>query len=195
MSFAGITFPNQKVGPAADGRLMQAILADGILNGCSLDYAGFTLTMSAGNLLVGGRQISHPSSESWAVSSGSKFARLVLTIDLSKTSTVDTFDLVEAFIDYAATADGFAALEQSQINVSGTRYQAEICVVSLGSGGITGIVRQLHGACLRPSAEFLKNLLGVGHMQLSGYQLFDEAPDPATLPEGALVLIPMAALE
>lgn len=42
--------------------------------------------------------------------------------------------------------DDFPELEQADINVAGTRYQIAVCVVSLGTGGISGIVSQL-GKC------------------------------------------------
>lgn len=149
MSFLGVTFSNRRVTPSDDAMLMQAILKDGILYGCSMDYAGFTLTMAAGSLLIGGREIQHNTADSWAIGATSGFARLIITIDLSKTSTADTFNQVVTAIEYASTADGFPALEQEDINVSGTKYQIEACVVSLGTGGITAIVRKLSAVKLR----------------------------------------------
>ena len=123
---------------------MQCILGDGILQGCELSTAGFTLNMSAGSLILCGRNIRHTTSEGWAVNGESAgFARLVVTIDLSKTSTIEAFEQIETAVEYSTTADGFPALEQSDINDAGVRYQAEVCVVSLSTGGITGIVRQI----------------------------------------------------
>lgn len=195
MSLLGITFPNQKVTPSDDALLRQAALEDGILCGCSLQYAGFTLSMAAGHLLLCGREIQNTALASWAVDgSTSGYARLVLTIDQSKTSTAEVFEQIEAAIEYASTPDGFSALEQSEINVSGVRYQAEICVVSLSSGGITGIVRQLPGVTLRADPEFLARLLSAGYMQLSGYQIIEALPDAeavAAMPEGALLVMPI----
>lgn len=193
MSLLGITFPNQKVTPSDDALLRQAALEDGILCGCGLQYAGFTLSMGAGHLLLCGREIQNTALASWAVDgSTSGYARLVLTIDQSKTSTVGSFEQIETAIEYATTADGFPALEQSEINVSGVRYQAEICVVSLSSGGITGIVRQLPGATLRADPEFLARLLASGYMVASSYQMVSSVESiPADAPEGAVFLVPM----
>lgn len=192
MSFVGITFPNQKVTPSADALLMQNILSDGILQGCKLSTTGFTLTMEAGGMILCGRNIQHTAAESWAVNGASSgFARLVITIDLSKSATVDAFDQIEASIEYASTANGFPAMEKSEINVSGVKYQAEFCVVSLSSGGITGIVRQLPGATLCAESDLLTKLLSAGYMQLSGYQIVDALPDPAGLPEGTFMLVPI----
>ena len=188
MTFGGITFPEQKVSPSADAMLMKAILGDGILHGCDLDYAGFTLTVAAGQLVISGRSISHPASESLAISGAtSGFARVVISIDLSKTSTVDVFEQVDAYVEYATTTDGFPVLEQSEINVSGIKYQVELCVVSLSTGGITGVVRKLPGATLRAAPELLANLFAAGYTRLSSYQIVEELPDPANLPDGTCV--------
>ena len=143
-NFTGVTFPNQKVTPANDAVIRRAIFDDGILTGCDLSYSGSTLTMTAGQLMICGRQIIHPSSQNWAVTEAtSGFARLVLTIDVTRTSTKDTFDQVVDEIQYATDANGFADLTTADINATGTRYQVAVCVVSLGPGGITGIASKL----------------------------------------------------
>nr|DAP29357.1 MAG TPA: Receptor Binding Protein sandwich domain, phage receptor.75A [Caudoviricetes sp.] len=143
-NFTGVTFPNQKVTPANDAVIRRAIFDDGILTGCDLSYSGSTLTMTAGQLMICGRQIIHPSSQNWAVTEAtSGYARLVLTIDVTRTSTKDTFDQVVDEIQYATDANGFADLTTADINATGTRYQVAVCVVSLGPGGITGIVSKL----------------------------------------------------
>ena len=143
-NFTGVTFPNQKVTPANDAVIRRAIFDDGILTGCDLSYSGSTLTMTAGQLMICGRQIIHPSSQNWAVTEAtSGYARLVLTIDVTRTSTKDTFDQVADEIQYATDANGFADLTTADINATGTRYQVAVCVVSLGPGGITGIASKL----------------------------------------------------
>ena len=143
-NFTGVTFPNQKVTPANDAVIRRAIFDDGILTGCDLSYSGSTLTMTAGQLMICGRQIIHPSSQNWAVTEAtSGYARLVLTIDITRTSTKDTFDQVVDEIQYATDANGFADLTTADINATGTRYQVAVCVVSLGPGGITGIASKL----------------------------------------------------
>ena len=143
-NFTGVTFPNQKVTPANDAVIRRAIFDDGILTGCDLSYSGSTLTMTAGQLMICGRQIIHPSSQNWAVTEAtSGYARLVLTIEVNPTSTKDTFDQVVDEIQYATDANGFADLTTADINATGTRYQVAVCVVSLGPGGITGIASKL----------------------------------------------------
>ena len=142
--FSGVTFQQQKISPSDDGLIRRKLLADGILYGCDMSYSGTTLTMAAGQLMICGRQIRHPAAQNWAVvDATSGYARLVLTIDLTRTSTKDTFDQVLDTIEYASSLDGFTALKTSDINISGTRYQVVLCVVSLGTGGITGITDKL----------------------------------------------------
>lgn len=142
--FRGITFAEQAVTPADDAIVRRAILPDGFLTGCEISYSGSTLTMAAGYIIACGRSFQHIAAENWAVvDQTSGFARLVLTIDLSQTSTEETFNQITTSIEYASAVDGFVQLEQSDINLSGTRYQIAACVVSLGTGGITGIVSQL----------------------------------------------------
>lgn len=144
--FSGITFPWQAVTPSDDAVIRRALLADGILSGCKLSYSGSTLTMAAGLMIACGRQFKHAAAQNWAVvDATSGYARLLLTIDTTKTSTKDAFDQISDSIEYASSLDGFPELQQADINNAGTVYQIAVCVVSLGSGGITGIVSQLGG--------------------------------------------------
>ncbi|MBQ3214857.1 MAG: hypothetical protein IJB11_01925, partial [Oscillospiraceae bacterium] len=144
--FTGITFPQQKVTPSDDAAIRRAALADSILSGCALSYAGSTLTMGAGLLLGCGRQFRHTAVQNWAVTgANSGYARLVLTIDTTRASTKDSFDQIVDTIEYASSLDGFLQLQQDDINEGGTIYQMAVCVVSLGAGGITGIVHKLGG--------------------------------------------------
>lgn len=142
--FAGVTFDEQAATPSDDAIIRRAILDDGILTGCEFSYTGSTLTMTAGQLMICGRQVKHPSTQNWAVADATTgFARLLLTIDLTRTSSKDTFEQVVDTIEYASAVDGFADLVQDDINASGTKYQIVAAVVSLASGGISGIVSQL----------------------------------------------------
>lgn len=143
-NFSGVTFPFQAVTPSDDAIIRRRILADSILSGCEFSYSGSTLTMAAGQLIACGRQFRHSLSENWAVTGAtSGFARLLLTIDTTKASTKTAFDQINTAIEYATAANGFPALTQADINEAGTIYQVVLCVVSLGAGGITGIISQL----------------------------------------------------
>lgn len=191
--FTGVTFPKQKITPSDDAIVRRAMLGDCILSGCAMTYSGSTLTMAAGHLLVCGRQIRHPSTQNWAVTEANTgYARLVITVDISRTSTADNFDQVLSTIEYAAAEDGFAALEQTDINVSGVRYQVAACVVSLGSGGITGIVSQLDtvtagasgaglnfslvGGATQPTDRKQNTIWVSTTMKLTGYSFASDAP-------------------
>lgn len=155
--FSGITFPWQKVTPSDDASIRRSVLADGILSGCEISYVGSTLTMGAGLLIACGRQFRHVSVQNFPVTGASSgYARLVLTIDTTKASTKDTFDQIDTAIEYATAVDGFTQLRQDDINESGTVYQMQICMVSLGTGGISGIVSSIGNAA---AAKYIKKTL------------------------------------
>lgn len=142
--FKGVTFPWQGVTPSDDAIVRRAILPDRCLSGCELTYSGYTLTMAAGSMIVCGRQLKHTAAQNWAITGAtSGYARLLLTIDVTKASTEDAFEQIATSIEYASASDGFSALRQDDINSAGTIYQVDICVVALGAGGITRIVSSL----------------------------------------------------
>lgn len=148
--FQGVTFEQQLVTPADDAALNAAILPDGVIYGCAISYSGTTLTMNSGLLLIAGRVIRHTAAQAWNISEESSgLARVVLTIDLSKPSSEDSFEQVFTSVEYSASLTGFPVLEKSSINIDGTRYQTELCVVTLGSGRITGITQKLQTSELR----------------------------------------------
>ena len=146
MSLTGITFANQKITPSDDGRLYGAMLADGILTGCGITFAAATLSVAAGSLLIGTREL-RTSGETLSVTGAtSGYARVIIDIDLTRAATKTSFEQAQFQIQYAASLDAFAALEQQDINTAGTHYQAVFCVLSLGTAGITGIVSALASA-------------------------------------------------
>lgn len=162
-NFAGVTFAEQIVTPSDDGAVYNAIFSDGVLSGCGFSYSGATLTMAAGMLMISGRQIRHTAASSWpVVDAVSGYARLVLTIDLTQASTADDFRQVSTEVQYAAALDGFSSLAAGDINAAGTRYQAVLCVVSLGAGGITGIVSALPVAAPKAAAAAYASAGGTG---------------------------------
>lgn len=159
--FAGVTFTDQPVTPSDDAVIRRSMLPDGVLSGCGFSYSGTTLTMAAGSFMICGRQVRHTSAQNWAVvGANSGFARILLTVDMTRVSTETAFDQVVDSIEYASALNGFAALETSDINESGNRYQMVACVVSLGSGGITGIVQQMPIA--RGSTAYAPGGYGLG---------------------------------
>nr|DAI55283.1 MAG TPA: tail fiber protein [Caudoviricetes sp.] len=105
-----------------------------------------TLAIQPGELIIGGRilwvdgatqiDISNPIADG--------YGQIVLTIDLSKTSSTETFEQVELSVVYSAT-DAFPALTKGKINSQNGDmvYQAEMAVVSIAGGNVTGIVSQI----------------------------------------------------
>ena len=154
--FTGVTFPWQKVTPSDDAVIRRKALTDGILSGCAFSYSGSTLTMAAGELLICGRKVNHAAAQNWAITGAtSGYARLIITVDTTRTSTKDAFDQVVDSIQYATSLAGFPGLQQADINRSGTVYQMVACVVSLGTGGISGIVSAMGAAQPIPSSEYV----------------------------------------
>lgn len=146
MSLTGITFANQKITPSDDGRLYGAMLADGILTGCGITFAAATLSVAAGSLLIGTREL-RTSGETLSVTGAtSGYARVIIDIDLTRAATKTSFEQAQFQIQYAASLDAFAALEQQDINTAGTHYQTVFCVLSLGTAGIIGVVSSLASA-------------------------------------------------
>lgn len=145
--FSGVTFPFQSVTPSDDAIVRRAALPDGSLAGFSVGYSGYTLTVDAGYAIACGRLFRHAAAQNWAVTgAASGYARLILTIDITRTSTKDAFDQITDSIQYASSLDGFLPLTQEDINQAGRIYQIVVCTVSLGVGGITGIVSQMAAA-------------------------------------------------
>ena len=179
--FTGVTFPQQKITPSDDASIRRAVLADGILRGCNLSYAGSTLTMAAGLLIGCGRQFRHNSLQNWAVTgANSGYARLVLTIDTTRASTKQNFEQVIDSVEYASSLDGFLPLQQDDINEAGTIYQMAVCVVSLSAGGITGIVTQLGGNVVSttlPAASWSNNQQTVTLLGVSSDYAISVTPD------------------
>ena len=152
MSLTGITFSNQKITPSDDGRLYGSLLSDGILTGCGITFAAATLSIAAGSLLIGTREL-RTSGETLSITGAtSGYARVIVDIDLTRAATKASFEQAQLQVEYAASPDAFPALEQQDINTAGTHYQAAFCVVSLGEAGITGVVSSL-GTAQVPSGR------------------------------------------
>lgn len=143
MSFKGVNFTNQRLLAADLGRLLQLLCQDGIVYGCDLSYSGYNLSMSPGMIVVGGRLLRLDTTQTWTISGAtSGYARVVLTIDLSRTSTAYTFDQVQTRVDYSSYGS-FAGLTKGDINGVATLYEVELAQVYLNYYGISSITAQL----------------------------------------------------
>lgn len=171
MSLTGITFANQKITPSDDGRLYGAMLADGILTGCGITFAAATLSIAAGSLLIGTREL-RTSGETLSVTGAtSGYARVIVDIDLTRAATKASFEQAQFQVEYAASPDAFPALVQQDINAAGTHFQSVFCVVSLGEAGITGVVFSLGDSHLPPERLLIPGNAGAHNAIYGGRSL------------------------
>ena len=143
----GCTFDNQYVSSRTDGGLYESIFpGDGKVWGCSMSVTSSTLTIQPGELMIGGRILLVDGATQIDISNpiADGYGQIVLTIDLSKTSSTETFEQVELSVVYSAT-DVFPALTKGKINSQNGDmvYQAEMAVVSIAGGNVMGIVSQI----------------------------------------------------
>mgnify|MGYP002769330727 CR=1 FL=1 len=165
MSLTGVTFANQKITPSDDGRLYGSLLTDGILTGCAVTFAAATLSIAAGSMLIGTREL-RTSGETLSITGAtSGYARVIVDIDLTRAATKTSFEQAQLQIQYAASQSAFPALVQQDINAAGTHYQAVFCIVSLGTAGITAIVSTLETALIAPGRVTPKS---IGALPLAG---------------------------
>lgn len=142
----GVTYSNQRVSAADHAKLFRMVVGDGIMDGCGCSYRYDKFTISDGQFVACGRLTGIEGSEVIEIAGNSGYARIRGIIDMNQVAEVDAFGQFYWRVDYASTADGFTALTQEDINARGTIYEIEWAVVSLGEGGITGIVRQIANA-------------------------------------------------
>lgn len=146
----GINFDNQTVTAKDHGHLFQCVIVDGIMSGCELSFSGTSLVITPGYLLVAGREMKLTSNTTVIVDGAtSGYARVLVTIDMSGTATADTFEQAYFQIQYATTVAGFSALNQEEINNSGTKYQFELCTLVMGTSGIASIYSSAGSASVR----------------------------------------------
>lgn len=145
----GVNFTQQRMTPADLGRIFETLFSDGIIQGCAMSYGSATFSVASGYLVAGGKLLCVPSAISRIINQAtSGYARLLLTIDLTRTATITSFEQAELTVEYSATSGGFPSLTQSDVNGAGTVYQIVLAVVSLGAAGITGIVEMLQPAAI-----------------------------------------------
>ena len=137
----GVNFENQEFTPTSDCAIWRSCISDGILQGMAITAAGSGIKVAAGWLMAGGKQLQLPAQITVpATDQVSGFARLVVNVDLSQTSTEQSFQQAWISIEYASSREAFPALTQGDLAGAGTVYQMQLCVVTLGAAGVTGIV-------------------------------------------------------
>ena len=137
----GVNFENQEFTPSSDCAIWRRNVHDGILQGMAITVAGSGIKVAAGWLMAGGKELQLPAAITVpATDQTSGYARLVVNVDLSKTSTEQSFQQGWISIDYASSRAGFEPLTKYDLAGSGTLYQMALCVVSLQNSTISGIV-------------------------------------------------------
>ena len=185
----GVNFTQQRMTPADLGRIYETILSDGIVQGCVMSYSGATLSMGAGYIMAGGKLLCVPSAVSRTINQAtSGYARLLLTIDLTKTATKTNFEQAELSVEYSATSGGFPSLTQSDVNGAGTVYQLAIAVVSLGAVGIIGIVEAIQPAVIPKEA-----LTALGGASIT--KLWENASPTSSFAAQSLIISGLSAFQ
>ena len=142
MAITGMIFDNQV--PTAKGLrgAFKSALSDGIISGCEITYSGLVATIGTGLINTAGGVFQVSGSENIQVTNSGAFARIKAVIDLSESATTSTFNQVSFVVDYANSVAGFEELTQEDINTgNGIIYEAEICILAITNGAISGIVR------------------------------------------------------
>lgn len=128
----GVTFPSQRVTPSDDGAVFAACVSDGLYGG-SITTSGTSLRLTVGKIIACGRVIRIASQTDIAMTQTSGYARLVLTIDQSKSAA----QRCALDVEYQASEGAFSALTQNDINNGGTKYQVALCMARLSSSATT----------------------------------------------------------
>lgn len=137
----GVNFDEQEFSPSSDCALWRRTVSDGILQGLAISASGSGIRLTAGWIMAGGKELQLPSTLTIpATGATSGFARLVVNVDLTRSSTEQSFLQGWISIEYASSRSGFAALAQDDLAGTGSIYQMVLCVVSLGATGVTGVV-------------------------------------------------------
>lgn len=135
----GFRFTNQLSNAEVDARIHQEIFNknDGIFYGMELSHTKDSITISEGLCEIAGRPVGIVGSEKISVNSESLYCLLVLEIDLSKESSVDTFN--QASFKILTSSTSYPTLTQQDINrIDGTNnlYQMEFARFLTDPNGI-----------------------------------------------------------
>lgn len=143
MAIKGILFDNQAPTAKALRGGFHSALSDGILAGCDISIGSGNITFSNGLMNVAGGIFAITGNQSVSVEGTSGYARVKAVLDLSKIASKDSFSQVYFEVDHATSLNTFTNLIQQDVNTgAGVLYEAEICIVALGSSGITSVVRK-----------------------------------------------------
>lgn len=140
---AGIIFDNQPIKANELAIINKVGVTDGVLTGCGLTYSADDLTIAAGTIIVQGRMMKLASPVTKELSGlANGYARVKVVLDMTGAATLSEFGQAYFAIDYSATAGGFAALTQEDINGAGSMYEFALAIITLASGAISGVLVQ-----------------------------------------------------
>lgn len=135
MAIKGIFFDNQVVN-AKDFGAFASAYGDVFLGDHNYSINNNVLTIPSGYLVVGGRLIKFDGNQTInlvpTITNG--FGRIVLTVDLTRTSTESEFSQVTLTTEFATTLNGFNDLTQTDINLNGSIYQRDIIHIWVNNG-------------------------------------------------------------
>lgn len=148
--FKGCTFDNQNVTSQNDGGLYQQIFStDGVLWGCIIGATPNSITVHPGLMVISGRiiRVDGATSIEFTQPISNGYGQVVIQIDLSQTATTTTFEQLSTIVNYSTTTL-FPSLTQEKINQpgAGTIYQAQLAVVKISGGNITGLMEGISSA-------------------------------------------------
>ena len=145
----GITFDYQTQTAASMGVILRTAFGrkDGILEGCDVTIPNISgVKIDKGDILICGRHLQVTDEFMLPTNAynrpGDKYCQIILELDMDETASNTEFSQADVIFAYSQTT-GFSDLIQEDINHDGRIYQAEVCVVSLDTGGHpTGIIRK-----------------------------------------------------
>lgn len=144
----GITFVNQNVEAAHDGGLRARFIHDGIVSGFDITIMGDTISVAPGLLVVAGRLVEVEDTATIQTNLQSGVARLLVDVDMTKTSTEDFFEQADIIMQYADTRNGFPELMQDDVNAGGSHYQFVLAIMDVAAGILSNMEQTVIGAQL-----------------------------------------------
>lgn len=144
----GITFDEQNVSAAQDGKFRARFVRDGIISGFEVTASGDTVSVSPGMMVVAGRLMEAENTVSVQTSLQTGVARLLIDIDMTQASTSDLFEQAGISMEYASSESAFTDLENDDINDGGRYYHVVLATMTVTAGIISNLQQSTIGAQL-----------------------------------------------
>lgn len=139
--FRGVTFDLQTVKSSDFAHFQRVFLnnVDGVTRGCEVTKQGMNVFIAPGYFFVSGRLVQVTSSEEISLSqfSGTIYATIVFTVDMSEPNTSENFN--QGSFDVLTSTTGYPELTQEDLEDGGTVYQMEFARVRIFGGVITNL--------------------------------------------------------